>query len=66
MPYGKGTYTKDGKPNEKGRKIESCVSKLMADPNFKPKKGMTKKQSAIAVCKASIGRSDEMSNQLEK
>lgn len=66
MPYGKGTYTKDGKPNEKGRKIESCVAKLMADPNFKPKKGMDKKQSAIAVCRASVGRSDEMSKQLEK
>ena len=66
MQNGKGTYTKDGKPNEKGRKIESCVAKLMADPNFKPKKGMDKKQSAIAVCKASVGRSDEMSKQLEK
>lgn len=47
-------------------KVESCVAKLMADPNFKPKKGMTKKQSALALCKASINRSDEMSKQLEK
>lgn len=47
-------------------KVESCVTKLMADPNFKPKKGMTKKQSAMAVCKASVSRSDEMSKQLGK
>jgi hypothetical protein len=51
---------------EANYKVESCVAKLMADPNFKPKKGMTKKQSAMAVCKVSVNRSDEISKQLEK
>ena len=36
-------------------KVESCVSDLMADPKFKPrKKGQTKKSAAVAVCVSSI------------
>ncbi len=34
--------------------MERCVKALMADSDFKPKKGRTKKESAIAVCHTSI------------
>jgi len=47
MPY-------PGIPPFKTAAVERCVSSLLADPKFKPKKGRTKKQSAIAVCIASI------------
>ena len=39
----------------KGAKVERCVEHLMNDPKFKPKKGRTKKESAWAVCRESIG-----------
>lgn len=47
MPY-------PGVPANKTAKVERCVAGRMADPNFKPRKGQTKKQSAIAVCVNSI------------
>jgi len=47
MPY-------PGVPQSKTTAVERCVNRLMADPKFKPKKGRTKKQSAIAICVASI------------
>jgi len=46
-PYGGTNKSEDAK-------IERCVSSLMEDPKFKPRKGKDKKSSAIAVCKASI------------
>ena len=39
------------------KKLEDCVAKLLADPKFKPMKGKTKKESAYAVCNASIKES---------
>lgn len=39
----------------KSAKLERCVRKLVADPDFKPKKGRTKEQSAWAVCRESLG-----------
>ena len=36
------------------KKMERCVADLVADTDFKPKAGRTKKESAIAVCKASV------------
>jgi len=33
--------------------LERCVEHLMNDPNFKPKPGRTKRESAYAVCQAS-------------
>lgn len=52
MPY-------PGVPAKDTAKVERCVKRLLADPNFKPKKGRTKKQSAIAVCIASIKGSNK-------
>lgn len=34
------------------QKVEDCVTALMADPDFKPQEGKTKKDSAWAVCQA--------------
>lgn len=47
MPY-------PGIPPSKTAAVDRCVKKLLADPKFKPRAGRTKKQSAIAVCIASI------------
>jgi len=71
MPFGlKGKTKKWEEKTKLGQKadarIESCVQKKMSDPNFKPQKGRTKKESAIAVCKAAISRSEEFSKQLSK
>ncbi len=38
----------------KPAKLDRCVADLMADPDFKPKEGKTKKESAFAVCNAQI------------
>ena len=32
--------------------VEKCVRAIMANPDFKPKKGRTKEQSAWAICNA--------------
>jgi HK97 family phage prohead protease len=32
--------------------VDSCVDSILADPNFKPKAGKTKKESAYAICTA--------------
>ena len=69
MPYGiKGKTKKWEKKTKVGQKIDSriegCVSKLMADTDFKPRKGRTKKESAIAICKTSITKSEEFRRQL--
>ena len=69
MPYSiKGKSHKWEEKTKVGQKIdariEGCVDKLMADPNFKPQKGRTKKQAAIAVCKSTVTRSEEFKSQL--
>lgn len=53
------------KPNSKQEKqIESCVGQIMSDSKFKPRKGRTKKESAIAICIASVmGKSADSSTQ---
>ena len=38
------------------RKMEKCVSDIMSNSKFKPYQGRTKKESAIAVCKASMAK----------
>jgi hypothetical protein len=42
------------KTEEEASKIDSCVEEKMKDPNFKPQSGRSKKQSAYAVCTASV------------
>lgn len=69
MPFGiKGKTKKWEKETKLGQevsgRIEKCVSSIMADPKFKPQKGRTKKESAIAVCKSSITKADEFKRQL--
>ena len=41
----------------KPKVVEDCVEALMADPDFKPQKGKTKRESAWAVCQAKHGKS---------
>lgn len=66
-PRGTGTNMPYGTKNEKlGKNIKACVSKLMADPKFKPKKGDDKKTAAIKICKSAIVKSEEMKTQLEE
>ncbi|MBU2060024.1 MAG: hypothetical protein KKB38_20105 [Gammaproteobacteria bacterium] len=43
-----------GVPANLTDKMERCVNDLLADPDFKPKKGRTRKESAIAICHVSI------------
>ena len=50
MPYGI-----KGETAEQAEKMESCVSKVMAQSGFKPQKGRDAKASAIAICKRSLG-----------
>ncbi len=70
MPFGiKGKTKKWEEKTKIGKKvsgrIERCVDKLVADPDFKPEvAGETKKQAAIKVCKKSITRSKEFSAKL--
>lgn len=44
--------------------LERCVTKLLADPNFKPKGG-DKKSSAFAVCTASLKKANKMNEDLD-
>ena len=53
--------------------MERCVADLVADTDFKPKAGRTKKESAIAVCKASVmgttkkkGRANKVRKKIRK
>jgi len=69
MPYGIKGKTKQWEEKTKlgrkiSRRIEKCVNDLLSDPDFKPQKGRTKKQSAIALCKSTITRSEEFKKQL--
>lgn len=41
-------------PKEKTADVDRCVQHLMDDPDFKPRKGRSKKSSAVAVCISSI------------
>jgi hypothetical protein len=41
-------------PKEKWDEMERCVNSRMKDPDFKPYKGKSKKESATAVCYVSI------------
>lgn len=36
--------------------VEDCRKRLMADPDFKPRKGQTKEEAAWAVCMATVGK----------
>lgn len=71
MPFGiKGKTKKWEEKTKIGQevsgRIEKCVSDLMADPKFKPKKkGETKKTAAIKVCKSTITKSEEFRKQLD-
>jgi len=70
MPYGVKGKTKEWEQKTKvGQKvdaqIEKCVNGMMADPKFKPQKGRTKKEAAIAICKSSITKSKEFRTQLD-
>lgn len=50
---------------EADSKIDRCVQKILADPNFKSKiKGESKKVAAIKVCKSAITTSEEFRTQL--
>lgn len=60
------TTNQDQASSEAGKKIERCVTRLMNDPNFKPEPGKDKKASAIAVCKNSVTRAEEVNKQLQK
>jgi len=42
------------KTKEEATKIDRCVEAKLADSSFKPKAGRTKKQSAYAICTASV------------
>ncbi len=70
MPYGiKGKTKKWEQKTKTGqeidRRIENCVSDLMADPDFKSKnKKETKEQAAIKICKVAIIRSKEFRKKL--
>lgn len=57
MPYG----IKNETP-EITAKMERCVKKVMAKPDFKPQRGRTREEAAIAICKSTIA----VSNQLRK
>lgn len=47
MPY-------SGVDKKHTKKLERCVAKVLLRKNFKPQKGSTRKQSAIAICRASM------------
>ncbi len=69
MPYGIKGKTKNWEEGSDtgqaiDRRIESCVSSLMADKSFRPGDGEDKKTAAIRVCKSSISRSKEFKNKL--
>ena len=38
--------------------VDRCVEHLLNDPNFKPRKGKTREESAWAICQASVGKKD--------
>ena len=40
----------------KPKDVEDCVRSLMGDPEFKPKEGRTKEESAWAVCQSKVGK----------
>lgn len=70
MPFGlKGKTKKWEEGTKTGQKvdarIEACVNRLVADPDFKPRAGEDKKTAAIKVCKSTITRSKEFSKQLK-
>jgi len=60
MPYGIAKSKGGDKPSNVS-KMESCVSKVMARPGFKPQAGRDAKASAIAICKRSLGFTKETS-----
>jgi hypothetical protein len=56
------------KTKEEAAKLDSCVESKMHDPDFKPKAGRTKKQSAYAICTKSVlgSSASESSETLKK
>lgn len=42
------------------RNMERCVDKVMARSGFKPQRGRTRKESAIAICKSTIAVSSQL------
>ena len=45
----------------KPKEMDDCVKHLMADPNFKPKEGRSKEESAYAVCQSRMKEHREVS-----
>ncbi|RLJ02926.1 MAG: hypothetical protein DRP08_04150 [Candidatus Aenigmatarchaeota archaeon] len=43
-----------GVPKKYWAKLDRCVDKVMKRKDFKPRKGQTRKQSAIAICRSSL------------
>lgn len=41
---------------QKPEAVESCVSQILADPDFKPEEGRTREESAWAICQARVGK----------
>jgi len=46
--------------------VEECTKKILGNPDFKPKKGRTKKESAWAICTAMYKRGDLKSSTSEE
>lgn len=46
--------------------VEECTKKILANPDFKPKKGKTKEESAWAICTAMYKRGDLKSSTSEE
>ena len=49
-----GGMTIVAKTKEEAAKLDRCVEAKIGDPKFKPRPGRTKKQSAYAICTASV------------
>jgi len=45
---------------KKPAELDRCVQALMDDPDFKPKEGRTKEESAYAVCNAQLNKKNEV------
>ena len=45
--------------------VEDCRRRLMADPDFKPRKGSTKEEAAWAVCMSTVGKGKSMEDAYE-
>ncbi len=48
------------------QELERCVMALLSDPEFQPQPGMSKEESAFAVCSAQLQETSAIAGQLEK